>query len=139
MGRGTSVPRLFFAGTQKSALGNCFFFAIFATNPNTNRYDEKNTFVFRVGSPVCQWQPPVCNLEPRVSENDTVSLTWGLLKGVKELRSAEVVNMLGQHATSVSGTSDELQIDMAGLPSGVYFIEIADAEGKRCLKKVMKE
>ncbi len=56
----------------------------------------------------------------------------------KELRRAEVVNMLGQHIISVNGTGDELQIDMADLPSGVYFIEIADAEGKRCVKKVMK-
>ena len=57
----------------------------------------------------------------------------------KELRRAEVLNMLGQHIISVNGTGDELQIDMADLPSGVYFIEIADAEGKRCVKKVMKE
>lgn len=57
----------------------------------------------------------------------------------KSLRRAEVVNMLGQHVISVSGDGDALQIDMASLPSGVYFIEIADAEGKRCVKKVMKE
>ena len=57
----------------------------------------------------------------------------------KNLRRAEVVNMLGQHIISVSGAGDELQIDMAGLPNGGYFIEIADAEGMRCVKKVMKE
>ena len=57
----------------------------------------------------------------------------------KNLRHAKMVNMLGQQVISVSGDGDELQIDMANLPSGVYFIEIADAEGKRCGKKVMKE
>lgn len=57
----------------------------------------------------------------------------------KKLRHAKVANMLGQQVISVSGDGDELQIDMVNLPSGVYFIEIADAEGKRYVKKVMKE
>lgn len=57
----------------------------------------------------------------------------------KNLRHAEVVDMFGQHVISVSGYGDKLQIDMASLPNGVYFIEIADGDGKRCVKKVMKE
>lgn len=57
----------------------------------------------------------------------------------KNLRYAEVVNMLGQRVATARGDGDELQIDMASLPDGVYFFEIVDADGKRCVKKVMKE
>jgi hypothetical protein len=32
-----------------------------------------------------------------------------------------------------------LVISMENLPSGVYFIQITDAEEKWCVKKVMKE
>ena len=57
----------------------------------------------------------------------------------KNLRRAEVVNMLGQHVAVAEGEGDELVINMEKLPSGVYFIEIANAEGRQCVKKVMKE
>lgn len=56
----------------------------------------------------------------------------------KNLRRAEVVNMLGQRVAIVAGNGDELQIDMKNQPDGVYFIEAVDAEGNRCVKKVMK-
>ena len=57
----------------------------------------------------------------------------------KNLRCAEVVNMHGQHVAVVEGKGNELVISMESLPSGVYFIQITDAEEKWCVKKVMKE
>ena len=57
----------------------------------------------------------------------------------KNLHRAEVVNMFGQRVATVTGDGDELHINMASLPSGVYFIKIADAEGKHCVKKEVKE
>ena len=55
------------------------------------------------------------------------------------LRHAEVLNMFGQQVLSVQGNGDELCIDMATLPAGVYFVNIANEEGKKCVHKVMKE
>ena len=55
------------------------------------------------------------------------------------LRQAEVLNMLGQKVLGVRGEGNELQIDLATLPAGVYFINVTDSEGRKCVKKVVKE
>ena len=55
------------------------------------------------------------------------------------LRQAEVLNMLGQQVLSVQGEGNELRIDMAALPAGVYFVNVTDGEGRKCVKKVVKE
>ena len=57
----------------------------------------------------------------------------------ENLRQAEVVNMLGQRVATVAGDGDMLHIDMAKLHSGVYFVNITDSEGRKCVRKVVKE
>ena len=57
----------------------------------------------------------------------------------KNLLQAEVINMLGQQVLSVQGKGNELRIDMAALPAGIYFVNITDEEGRRCVRKVLKE
>ena len=66
--------------------------------------------------------------------------TNGLLTIMCEsLRQAEVVNMLGQQVLSMKGRGNELQIDMAGLPAGIYFVAITNEEGRKCVQKVVRE
>lgn len=57
----------------------------------------------------------------------------------KDLRQAQVFNTLGQQVATTQGEGDELRIDMATLPTGIYFITVTDAEGRKCVKKVVKE
>ena len=57
----------------------------------------------------------------------------------ENLRQAEVVNTLGQQVLSVQGKSNDLHIDMAKLPAGVYLVNITDENGKKCVHKVVKE
>ena len=57
----------------------------------------------------------------------------------ENLRQAEVFNMLGQQMFSIKGEGDELQINMVALPAGIYFVNITDEEGRRCVRKVVKE
>ena len=57
----------------------------------------------------------------------------------KDLKQAEVINTLGQQVATAKGQSETLQIDIAKLPAGVYFVRITDGEGRKCVRKVVKE
>jgi len=57
----------------------------------------------------------------------------------KDLKSVEVLNILRQRVATAQGKDKTLQIDLADLPAGVYFVNITDEEGRKCVKKVVKE
>ena len=57
----------------------------------------------------------------------------------ENLRQAEVINTLGQLVLSIQGKGNELHIDMTALPAGIYFVTITDEEGRKCVRKVVKE
>ena len=55
------------------------------------------------------------------------------------LSQAQVINMLGQQVISMQGKGDEIQINMAALPAGIYFVNVTDEDGRKCVRKVVKE
>ena len=57
----------------------------------------------------------------------------------ENLHQVEVHNTLWQQILSVKGKGNELHIDMAALPSGIYFVTVTDEEGRKCVRKVVKE
>lgn len=57
----------------------------------------------------------------------------------KDLKQAEVFNTLGQRVATVKGEGEQLTVDISNLPAGVYFVNITDSEGRKCVKKVVKE
>ena len=57
----------------------------------------------------------------------------------KDFKQVEVLNALGQRVATVQGKGETLQIDIAKLPAGVYFVDITDSEGRKCVRKVVKE
>lgn len=57
----------------------------------------------------------------------------------KNLKQAEVLNALGQHIATAQGQGETLHIDIANLPTGVCFVRITDEEGRKCVRKVVKE
>ena len=57
----------------------------------------------------------------------------------ENLQQTEVFNMLGQQVFSIKGEGNGLQIDMTALPAGVYFVNVTDEEGRRCVRKVIRE
>ena len=68
------------------------------------------------------------------------SPTTGLVTVMgKDLKSAEVVNMLGQHVAKAQGEGERLTVDISSLPAGIYFVNITDSEGRKCVRKVVKE
>ena len=66
--------------------------------------------------------------------------TYGIVivKG-ENLRQAEVLNILGLRVATVQGKGETLQIDISGLPAGIYFVRITDDKGRKCVRKVLKE
>jgi hypothetical protein len=66
--------------------------------------------------------------------------TTGVVRIIgKDLKAAEVVNTLGQRVATVQGQGEMLQIDIANLPEGIYFVRITDEQGRKCVRKVVKE
>lgn len=57
----------------------------------------------------------------------------------EDLRQAEVINTLGQLVLNIQGKGNELHIDMTALPAGIYFVTVTDEEGRKCVRKVLKE
>ena len=57
----------------------------------------------------------------------------------ENLRKAEVVNMLGQQVAIAQGKGETLQVDISDLPVGIYFVNVTDEEGRKCVRKVVKE
>lgn len=66
--------------------------------------------------------------------------TTGLVTVIgKDLKDAEVHNALGQRVATATGEGERLTVDLNGLPAGVYFVNITDKEGRKCVRKVVKE
>ena len=57
----------------------------------------------------------------------------------KDLKQAEVLSTLGQHVAIAQGKGETLQIDIANLPTGIYFVRVTDEDGRKCIRKVVKE
>ena len=66
--------------------------------------------------------------------------TAGLVRITGEgLKSAEVTNALGQRVATAKGEGDQMTIDIAHLPTGLYFVSVTDEQGRKCVRKVVKE
>jgi len=66
--------------------------------------------------------------------------TTGLVTITGEnLRQVEVFNVLGQEVLSIQGEGNEFTVDIGKLPAGLYFVNVTDKEGRKCVQKVVKE
>ncbi len=57
----------------------------------------------------------------------------------KDLKQAEVINALGQRVATVKGEGEQFTVDISNLPAGVYFVNVTNGEGRKCVKKVVKK
>lgn len=57
----------------------------------------------------------------------------------KKLNSAEVFNAFGQRVTTKTGEGNQLIVDLSGQPAGLYFVNVTDKEGRKCVRKMVKQ
>ena len=87
-------------------------------------------------------QPTYVSIEENVNESVTLHpnpTTGQVTITGKYLKQAEVFNTLGQRVATATDEGETLHIDLANLPAGVYFVNVSDGEGRKCVRKVVKE
>ena len=57
----------------------------------------------------------------------------------QDLKTVEVFNTLGQQVAAANEKGERITLDISNLPTGIYFVNITDGEGRKCVKKVVKE
>lgn len=109
---------------------------------NSERVSEESVYIFEheedtelvahFSGAGLEEEKALCSIYPNPTSSQVVILG-------ENLQRAEVINMLGQQVLSVQCKGNEMQIDMAALPVGVYFVTVTDEEGRKCVRKVVKE
>ena len=57
----------------------------------------------------------------------------------QNLKSAVIYNAIGQKVASTQGEGNQLTLDLSAQPAGIYFVNITDSEGRKCVRKVLKK
>lgn len=57
----------------------------------------------------------------------------------ENLKQIEITNMLGQCVATHQAEGTATTIDISSLPTGIYLATITDENGRRCVRKVVKE
>ena len=137
----------------RKQIGDAFFYGWMFTycdyiiDPNNigrNVYIDKFAFCtipdypLHWGQTSLEWDVDENKDEARVTLHPNPTTGLVTVMG-KDLKSAEVVNMLGQHVAKAQGEGERLTVDISSLPAGVYFVDITDSEGRKCVRKVVKE
>ena len=101
-------------------------------NPYSFVLEEDTELVARFsGAGLDEMDPSVC-----FYPNPTTGMVT--VRG-ENLSQAVVTDLLGQQVLGVQGEGDELQIDMTALPAGVYFVTVTDENGRKCVRKAVRE
>ena len=57
----------------------------------------------------------------------------------QDLQSAGVFNTLGQQVAAAAVSGEQITIDFKDLPVGLYFVNITKKDGRKCVRKIVKE
>ena len=95
-------------------------------------------YPLRVGQTSFNWDVAENAAEPFAAVHPNPTTGQVTITG-QYLKSAEVFNTLGQRVATATGEGDNLSVDLSGQPAGVYFVNVTDKEGRKCVRKVVKE
>ena len=144
------VPPLFYkVGLKHCEGGNCYYgWAEFEEDRQGSvkaLFHVSRTCYCSIPNYPLRWGQT--SLTDDLTENESVAFatlhpnpTTGLVTITGEdLRQAEVFNALGQRVAMVRNESGQMTVDVSGLPAGLYFVNITDEEGRKCVRKVVKK
>jgi len=95
-------------------------------------------YPLRLGQTSFDWD--VAENEANYFSNIHPNPTTGLVTITgKDLKQAEVFNALGQCVATAQGEGERLTVDISALPAGIYFVNVTDEDGKKCVRKVVKQ
>lgn len=118
-------------------------FSIYSQNTYYKLKVSRTCFCTIPNYPLRWGQTSLTNVIDNIQENSFANVypnpTTGLVTIIgKNLKQAEVFNTLGQYVATVKGQGEQLSVDLSTLPAGVYFVNITDSEGRKCVKKVIR-
>lgn len=95
-------------------------------------------YPLRVGQTSFNWDlaEQESSADPVIQPNPTSGV---FTLSCENLCQIDIYNAMGQHIVTRRASEDSIALDLSNQPSGVYFVSIIAQEGKRCVKKVVKQ
>lgn len=95
-------------------------------------------YPLRVGQTSFNWDlaEQESSADPVIQPNPTSGV---FTLSCENLCQIDIYNAMGQHIVTRRASEDSIALDLGNQPSGVYFVSIIAQEGKRCVKKVVKQ
>lgn len=95
-------------------------------------------YPFRVGQTDFVWGVDENLIDNLASVYPNPTTGKVIVKG-KNLEKAEIYNVVGQKMTSAKFETDKITFNLIDQPVGIYLINVTDKEGRKCIRKVVKE
>ena len=95
-------------------------------------------YPFRVGQTSFEWDAVDHTAESFASIQPNPTTGMVTVRG-KNLRQIEVYDALGQRIASLQAGDGDTTIDLGGQPAGIYFVNLTYQDGKRSVKKVVRQ
>lgn len=93
-------------------------------------------YPFHVGQTSVSWDVEE-NEETIVSVYPNPAVNEVMVSGL-DLMQIDIYNAIGQRVINQKADGDRKTIDLSNQPPGIYFVNVTDKDGKRCVKKVIK-
>ena len=101
-------------------------------------YCTRPDYPLRAGQTCFDWKLDENCEEPTVMVHPNPTTGLIVVTG-SNLCQVEIYNLTGQLITKEKSQGSSVALDLSAQPAGLYFISVTDQEGRKCVRKVVKE